>query len=120
VGKIEIRDVLLDGGFDVNIIFENLKKKLGLKRPQSIPFMVQMVDQRKVQQIGLIRNLKINLVGCDYKISIIVLNMENEMEAYSMLLGWPWLKLAKVHHNWSDSTFTITLGEQTMMLSTIK
>ncbi len=42
------------------------------------------------------------------------------MEAYSMLLGRPWLKLAKVHHNWGDSTFIITLGEGIVMLSTMK
>jgi hypothetical protein len=87
VGKFEVRDVLLDGGSNVNIIFEGLRKKVGLKRPQSGPFVVRMVDQRKVQPIGLIRNLKINLASCDYKISIIVLNMENGVEAYSMLLG---------------------------------
>jgi hypothetical protein len=56
-------------------------------------------------------NLKINLVSCDYKILGVVLNMENGMEAYSMLLGWPWLKLAKIHHNWDDSTFIIILGK---------
>jgi hypothetical protein len=46
-----------------------------------------MVDQRKVQPIGLIKNFKINLVGCDYKILItILLDMEDGVEAYSMLL----------------------------------
>jgi hypothetical protein len=72
---------------------------------------MQMVDQWKVYPIGLIRNLKINLVGCDYKISIIVLNVENGVEAYSILLGHPWLKLAKAHHNWGDNTLTITSGK---------
>jgi hypothetical protein len=48
VGKFEVRDVLLDGGFNVNIISKSLKKKLKLRRPQSIPFMVQMANQRKV------------------------------------------------------------------------
>jgi hypothetical protein len=57
-----------------------------------------MVDQKKVHPIG-IKNLKINLVGCDYKILVTVLNMENGVEVYSMILGWPWLKLAKAHHN---------------------
>jgi len=45
-----------------------------------------MVDQRKVQPIGLIRNLKINLVGCDYKILVTMLDMEDGMEAYFILL----------------------------------
>ncbi len=46
--------------------------------------------------------------------------MENGVKAYSMLLGWPWLKLARAHHNWGDNTLTMTLGEWTVMLSTIK
>jgi hypothetical protein len=89
VGKFEVTDVLLDSGSNVNIIFESLKKKLGFKRPQLAPFVVQMVYQRKVQPIGLIRNLKINLASCVYKTFVIVLNMENGVEVYSMLLGRP-------------------------------
>jgi hypothetical protein len=46
--------------------------------------------------------------------------MENGVEAYSTLLGRPWLKLVKVHHNWGDSSFIITSGEQIVMLGTIK
>jgi hypothetical protein len=38
--KFEVRDVLLNGGSNVNIIFKSLKNKLGLRRPQSIPFVV--------------------------------------------------------------------------------
>jgi hypothetical protein len=60
---------------------------------------MQIIDQWKVYPIDLIMNLKINLADCDYKILINVLNVENGVEAYSMLLGWPWLKLAKAHHN---------------------
>ncbi len=33
VGKFEVRDVLLDNGSSVNIIFESLRKKLKLKKP---------------------------------------------------------------------------------------
>jgi hypothetical protein len=44
VKKLEVRDVLLDGGSNVNIISKSLRKKLGLKIPQSVPFLVQMVD----------------------------------------------------------------------------
>ncbi len=84
------------------------------------PFVVHMVDQRKVQPIGLLRNLKIDLVGCEYKIWVIVLNMDNGIEAYSMLFGRPWLKHVKAHHNWGVTTLTITLGETNIRLSNIK
>jgi hypothetical protein len=39
-----MKDVFLDGGFGVNIIFERLRKKLGLKKPKLAPFVVRMAD----------------------------------------------------------------------------
>ncbi len=39
--------------------------------------MVRMVDQRKTQPVGLILNLKIDLTRCTFKISIIMLHMED-------------------------------------------
>ncbi len=84
--------MLLDGGSNLNNILESLRKKLGLRRPQLAPFAIIMVDKWKVQLIGFIRNLKIDLVSYVYKISIIVLNMEHGIETYSMLLVKPWLK----------------------------
>jgi hypothetical protein len=99
IGKFEIRNVLLDGGSSVNIISRSLRKKLKLKKLQLTSFVVHMVDQWKVQPLGLIWNLKINLAGFVYKISAIVLKLENGVQAYSMLLGRSWLKQTKVHHN---------------------
>jgi len=57
--------------------------------------------------IRLIQNLKINLVGCTLKISVIILQMENTLEVYSMFLGRPWLKQTKVHLDWGNNTLTI-------------
>ncbi len=54
IENCEIVDVLLDSGFGINIFFEHLWKKLGLTKPLLTPFMVRMVDQRKVQPTGLI------------------------------------------------------------------
>jgi len=48
VGKFGIRDVLLNGKSNVNIISKSLRKKLGLRRPKLTPFVVKMDDQRKV------------------------------------------------------------------------
>jgi len=73
-----------------------------------------------VQLVGLIRNLKIDLVGCEYRIFITMLNMGNETKIYSKLLGMPWLKQAKANHNWGESIFIIITGERTMAVRTIK
>jgi hypothetical protein len=79
-----------------------------------------MIDQQKVQAMGLIQNLKIDLVGCVYKFFVIVLKMENGVETYSMLLGRPWLKQTKVRHNWGDSALTIILENIIVTLNMIK
>jgi hypothetical protein len=64
---------MLDGDSRVNVILEHLRRKLGLKKLHSIPFMLKMVDERKVQLVGLIQNLKIKLEGCTFKNLIITL-----------------------------------------------
>jgi hypothetical protein len=61
IGNCEIMDVLLNDESGINIIYEHLWRKLCLKKLQSMPFMVRMEDQRKVQLVGLIRNFKIDL-----------------------------------------------------------
>jgi hypothetical protein len=48
VGKFGRLYALLEGGSGVNIISKSLKKKLGLKKPKPIPFIVRVVNQRKV------------------------------------------------------------------------
>jgi hypothetical protein len=66
LGKYGVKE-LLDGGSSVNIISKSLRRKLGLRKLQLAPFVVCKVDQKKVQPIGLVRNLKIDLVGYEYK-----------------------------------------------------
>jgi len=90
----------LDGRCGVNILSKSLRKKIGLRKLQLAMFVVRMADQRKAQPLGLIRNLKINLGSYVYKTSVTTLNMENGLEAYSMLLGRSWLKQTKTNHNW--------------------
>jgi hypothetical protein len=120
VGNFEVKDVLLDKASSVNITLESLRKKLGLRKPQPASFVVRMVDQQKVQPMGLLRNLKIDLACCAYKILVIVLKDGKWSETYSMFLGRPWLKQIKAHHNWGDNTLTIISGNKIVTLSTIK
>jgi hypothetical protein len=44
VGKNIVKDVLLDWGSGVNIIIEDLKKKLGLLVPKPTPYTLRMAD----------------------------------------------------------------------------
>jgi hypothetical protein len=48
--------------------------------------MVQ-ANQCKAELVGLIQNLKINFTSYVYKMSITLLNTNNGIETYSILLG---------------------------------
>jgi hypothetical protein len=49
--------VLIDGGFGVNIITENLKIQLGLSKPNPSPYNLHMANQTIIKPLGLIRDL---------------------------------------------------------------
>jgi hypothetical protein len=44
IGKNTIEDVLLGGGFGVNIITEQLRLRLGLPKPKLAPHNLRMAD----------------------------------------------------------------------------
>lgn len=51
IQKYGMRNVLLDGGFGMNIASKGLWKKLGLRKPQLAPFGVCMVDYGRCNQL---------------------------------------------------------------------
>jgi hypothetical protein len=58
-----------------------------------------MADQSMTKPLGIIRNLKIQIHGIPYVATFIVLQNNVVDFSYSMLLGRPWFKVAKVTHD---------------------
>jgi hypothetical protein len=52
IGKNLIEDVLLDGGFGINIITKKLKVQLGLSKPKLAPYNVHMINQTIAKPLG--------------------------------------------------------------------
>jgi hypothetical protein len=107
IGKKTIEDVLLDGGSGVNIITEQLKLRLGLPKPKLAPYNLRMTNQTTTKPMGLINNLKIYVHGIPFITMFIVLQNSVVDSIYSMLLGRPWLRDAKVAHVWGNNIVTI-------------
>ena len=79
-------------------------EKVGIEKQLEVaPFMIKMANQRKVMPLGIIKNLKIDIGGLTFKITVTVITMENQENIYSMLLGRPWLKQARAKHDWGRS-----------------
>jgi len=107
IGNNTIEDVLLDGGSGVNIIPKQLRLRLGLPKPKITPYNLKMVDQTTTKPVGLIKDLKIYVHGIPYITTYIVFQNNVVDSSYSMLLGKPWLKDAKMTHDWGSNTVTI-------------
>jgi hypothetical protein len=112
IKHFNIHNVLLDGGFGVNIITDKLCRKLEYNWIELAPFTIKMADQRKVSPLGIIRNLKFEIGRFTYNIMIIVIKVEP--------LGRPWLKQAKSQQDWVQVTLTIVSRNRKKKISTKK
>jgi hypothetical protein len=107
VGKKYIDNLLIDRGSGVNMITKNLKVQLSLSKPNPSPYNLCMENQTIAKPLGLIMNLKIFVRNISYTITFTIINKFVLNSSYSMLLGCPWLKDAKVSHDQGTNTNTI-------------
>ncbi len=80
---------------------------MGLPKPTLAPYNLRMVDQTTAKPMGLIRDLKIHVHGIPYIIMFTIFHNNVVDSSYSMLLGRPWLRDAKVAHDWGSNIVTI-------------
>jgi len=73
--------------------------RLGLPKPKPAPYNMRMENQTNIKPMELIRDLKIYVHGIPYITMFIVLQNNVVESSYSMLLGRPWLKDAKMAHD---------------------
>ena len=107
IGKNIVDDVLLDGGSVVNVITEEERRKLGLPKPSPAPFNLKMANGTIAKSTGLLRDVKIHIHGIPYIVTFTVIDCQTIKSDYSMLLGRPWLRNAKVIHDWANDQVQI-------------
>jgi hypothetical protein len=98
---------LINGRASVNIIIENFRTKLGLPKLKPTPYHLRMANQNMTKVLGIIRNLKIHIHGIPYIGTFNVLKNSVVDSNYSMLLGRPWLRNAKVTHDWGNNVIIV-------------
>ncbi len=80
---------------------------MGLLKPKLAPYNMRMANHTTIKLMGLICELKIYAHNIPYVITFIVLHNNVIDASYSMLLRRPWLKDAKVTHDWGNNTMMI-------------
>jgi hypothetical protein len=66
-----------------------------------------MVDQTIAKPSSLIKDLKIFIHGIPYAVTFTIIQSNVLDSNYSMLLDCPWLKDAKVFHDWGNNIIII-------------
>jgi len=66
-----------------------------------------MANQTTTKLVGMIRTLKIYVHSIPYITTFTILQNNVVDSSYSMLLGRPWLRDAKVAHDWGSNIVTI-------------
>ena len=107
IGKNVVDDVLLDGGSGVNVITKEERHRLELPKPSPAPFNLKMANRTIAKPTGLLRDVKIHIHGIPYIVTLTVIDCETIKSDYSMLLGRPWLRNAKVIHDWANDQVQI-------------
>ncbi len=72
---------------------------MGLLKFKLAPYNLRMADLATTKPMGLIKDLKIYVHDIPYIIMFTILQNNVVDSSYSMLLGRPWLKDAKVAHD---------------------
>ncbi len=107
VAKNFIEDVLLDGGYEISIIKDKLKVRLGLSKPKLAPQNLHLVDETIVKPLGLIKDPRNFVHGIPYAMTFTVIQSSVLYFYYFVLLGCPWLRDPKVFHDWGNNTITL-------------
>ena len=97
----------MDGGSGINVILEEESHRLGLPKPSPAPFNLKMANGTIAKPTGLLRNVKIHIHGIPYIVTLTVIDCQTIKSDYSMLLGRPWLRNAKVIHDWANDQVQI-------------
>jgi hypothetical protein len=89
---------------------------LGFPKPKPTPYNLKKANQTTTKLVGLIKDLKIYVHGIRNITMFTILQNSVVDSNYSMLLGRPWLRDAKVAHDWG-SNINIIQGNGTINYS---
>jgi hypothetical protein len=111
-----INGVQVDSGSSVNLMNVDTMEELGLTSMTTTPIILRMADQSRVKPLGMLSQLLTIIGGIDYKIDYVVFKVLEPISTYPILLGRPWLYLARAKDDWDKGALTIGKGNNKIIL----
>jgi hypothetical protein len=78
-----------------------------------------MADQTRVIPIGVLSNISVIISDKPFRLNFLILDPVTP-STFPLLIGRPWLYMAKVNTNWGKKTFTFGTPKTTISWETIK
>ena len=109
----------MDGGSGVNILPEFMYNRFQSLELDEVPFQLKMVDQRRIQPLGILRNHMLTILGLTFPVNFVVLKMDEGDSPYPILLGRPWFTQAKVKQDWGAAKIVVRKGKKKVQLNMV-
>ena len=106
IGDYEVDSVILDFGFDVNILTKQTQKLMGKPTMGWSPVQLQVTNQVKVQPIGHVSNLVVDIEGIKMHVDFDVIEVVEDGHSYPVLLGIGWANDSMVVINFKKRVMT--------------
>ena len=90
IGDYEVNSIILDLGFDVNILTKQKWEKMGKLTLGWSLMQLQLANQAKVQPIGRVSNMVVDVEGMRTHVDFDVIEVVNGEGSYPALLGFGW------------------------------
>ena len=104
-----VPNVLVDGESSLNLLPEHTMRKLGLSSTGPSSFVINMAN---VVPVGIIKDCRLNTGGEEYIVTFQVIKMHDNKDAFPILLGRPWLRMANAVVDWGGQKPSITYGPE--------
>ena len=100
ISRVNLSDVIVDGGSGINLMPEYTLHQLGLQIHQPTPFLVNMADLCSIPPLDLVQVVPISIQGDIFQLDFVVIKFPYSSSSFLLLLGCPWLRQAKAIHEW--------------------
>jgi hypothetical protein len=85
-------------------------EEIGLTNMSTNLIILRMAEQSRVKPLGILNQVPTTIGGIKQKMNNVIFKVTESISSYPILLGRPWLFLAKAKDDWGKWTLTIGKG----------
>ncbi|GJW28733.1 MAK10-like protein [Tanacetum coccineum] len=110
IGGLKHMNVLIDQGFDVNVMPLSTYKKLTDERPVETDIRLSLASHLYIYRLGIAEDVLVDVVGYVYPVDFLILDIKED-EKRPFILGTPFLTITKSVIKFDKGTINLKFGK---------